>query len=97
MAELGADLIKCFFTGERFHEVVANVPVPVFTIGAEKLATDVAVLEKAAASVRQGARGIIFGRNIFMAANPPKIIQALNDVMNSGATPADAAKRHGLK
>ena len=26
MAELGADLIKCFFTGERFHEVVANVP-----------------------------------------------------------------------
>ena len=22
MAELGADLIKCFFTGERFHEVV---------------------------------------------------------------------------
>jgi DhnA family fructose-bisphosphate aldolase class Ia len=97
MAELGADLIKCFFTGERFHEVVANVPVPVFTIGAEKLATDLAVLEKAAASVRQGARGIIFGRNIFMAANPPKLIQALNDVMNSGEAPRDAAKRHGLK
>jgi len=97
MAELGADLIKCFFTGDRFHEVVANVPVPVFTIGAEKLATDLAVLEKAAASVRQGARGIIFGRNIFMAANPPKLIQALNDVMNAGAAPADAAKRHGLK
>jgi DhnA family fructose-bisphosphate aldolase class Ia len=97
MAELGADLIKCFFTGERFHEVVANVPVPVFTIGAEKLSTDLAVLEKAAASVKQGASGIIFGRNIFMAANPPKIIQALNDVMNAGAAPADAAKRHGLK
>jgi class I fructose-bisphosphate aldolase len=96
MAELGADLIKCFFTGERFHEVVANVPVPVFTIGAEKLATDLAVLEKAAASVRQGARGIVFGRNIFLAANPPKIIQALNEVMNSGASPADAAKRHCL-
>jgi len=96
MAELGADLIKCFFTGDRFHEVVANVPVPVFTIGAEKLATDLAVLEKAAASARQGARGIIFGRNIFMAAHPRKIIQALNDVMNAGAAPADAAKRHGL-
>jgi fructose-bisphosphate aldolase, class I len=97
MAELGADLIKCFFTGERFHEVVQNVPVPVFTIGAEKLATDLAVLEKAHASVKQGARGIIFGRNIFMAENPAKLIQALNDVINGGQAPADAVKKHGLR
>ncbi len=97
MAELGADMIKCFFTGERFHEVVENLPVPVLTIGAEKLATDLAVLEKAAASVRQGARGIIFGRNIFMASDPRKIIQALNDVVNAGCPPAEAARRHGLR
>jgi len=96
MAELGADLIKCFFTGERFHEVVQNVPVPVFTIGAEKLATDVAVLEKARDSVAQGARGIIFGRNIFMADKPRELIAALNDVINSGKAPRDAAKAHGL-
>jgi len=96
MAELGADLIKCFFTGDRFHEVVENNPVPVFTIGAEKLATDLAVLQKAAASVNQGARGIIFGRNIFMATNPPKLIRALNDVMNAGLTPAAAVQQHGL-
>jgi DhnA family fructose-bisphosphate aldolase class Ia len=91
MAELGADLIKCFYTGERFHEVVGNVPVPVFTIGAEKLATDLAVLRKAHDSVRQGARGIIFGRNIFMAKNPAGLIAALNDVINGGADPAEAA------
>ncbi len=97
MAELGADLIKCFFTGERFHEVVQNVPVPVFTIGAEKLATDLAVLEKAAASVQQGARGIIFGRNIFMAEKPAKLIAALNDVINGGKAPREAAQAHGLR
>jgi len=97
MAELGADLIKCFFTGERFHEVVENTPVPVFTIGAEKLASDLAVLAKARDSVKQGARGIIFGRNIFMADNPPAIIKALNDVMESGMDPAAAVKKHGLK
>jgi DhnA family fructose-bisphosphate aldolase class Ia len=96
MAELGADLIKCFFTGERFHEVVQNVPVPVFTIGAEKLATDVAVLEKARDSVAQGARGIIFGRNIFMAEKPHELIAALNDVINAGKSPRDAAKARGL-
>ncbi len=96
MAELGADLVKCFFTGERFHEVVENLPVPVFTIGAEKLATDVAVLEKARASVAQGARGIIFGRNIFMAQNPHALIAALNEVINEGRDPRDAAKAHRL-
>jgi len=96
MAELGADLIKCFFTGDRFHEVVENTPVPVFTIGAEKLDTDLAVLRKARDSVKQGARGIIFGRNIFMAKNPPKLIEALNDVINGGQQPEAALKRHGL-
>ena len=90
MAELGADLIKTFYTGERFHEVVANTPVPVFTIGAEKLDTDLDVLRKAHDSVKQGARGIIFGRNIFMAEDPPALIRALNAVINDGVAPEEA-------
>jgi DhnA family fructose-bisphosphate aldolase class Ia len=90
MAELGADLIKTFYTGERFHEVVENTPVPVFTIGAEKLNSDLDVLRKARDSVQQGARGIIFGRNIFMAKNPPGLITALNAVINDGMTPEKA-------
>lgn len=96
MAELGADLIKCFFTGDRFHEIVENLPVPVFTIGAEKLASDVDVLRKAKNSVAQGARGIIFGRNIFMAKKPHALIEALGEVMNAGRDPQDAARAHGL-
>ena len=96
MAELGADLIKCFFTGERFHEVAENATVPVFTIGAEKLDTDLAVLRKARDSVKQGARGIVFGRNIFMAKNPPQLIQALNEVINGGQDPEAVSKKHGL-
>jgi class I fructose-bisphosphate aldolase/fructose-bisphosphate aldolase/2-amino-3,7-dideoxy-D-threo-hept-6-ulosonate synthase len=97
MVELGADLIKCFYTGDRFQEVVDNTPAPVFTIGAEKLDTDLAVLQKAYDSVTRGARGIIFGRNIFMAKQPGKLIDALNEVMNGGAEPEAAAKKHGLK
>jgi len=97
MAELGADLIKCFFTGERFHEVVENTPIPVFTIGAEKLDTDLAVLKKARDSVKQGARGIIFGRNIFMAKNPAELIKALNEVINGGEDPEATLKKHGLR
>lgn len=93
MAELGADLVKTFYTGERFHEVVENTPVPVFTIGAEKLDTDLAVLKKAADSINQGARGIIFGRNIFMADDPPALVRALNAVINKGVSPEEAAAK----
>ena len=27
IAELGADLIKCFYTGDNFQEVVDNTPI----------------------------------------------------------------------
>ena len=97
MAELGADLIKCFYTGEKFQEVVDNTPIPVFTIGAEKLDTDLAVLQKAYNSTTRGARGIIFGRNIFMAKNPKNLTDALNEVINDGVRPEDVAKKRGLK
>lgn len=95
MTELGADLIKCFMT-ESFREVVDNLPVPAFTIGAEKLNTDLEVLQKAQLSIEQGARGIIFGRNIFMAKQPDKLVAALNDVMNKGIDSTEAAKKYGL-
>ena len=91
MAELGADLVKCFLT-ENFQDVVDNLPVPAFTIGADKLNNDLDVLKKAAASVSQGARGIIFGRNIFMAEKPKELVMALNAVINDGASPEEAVK-----
>ncbi len=97
MCELGADLIKTFYTGPRFPEVIENTPAPVFTIGADKLNNDLQVLEKAANSVNAGASGIIFGRNIFMAEDPKGITRALNDVINRGLTPSEAAEKHSLK
>jgi class I fructose-bisphosphate aldolase len=96
MAELGADLIKTFYTGDRFREVVKNTPVPVFTIGADKLNTDLDVLKKAHASIKAGARGIIFGRNIFMSQHPARLIEALNAVINDGAAPEKAARQFKL-
>jgi len=97
MSELGADLIKTFYTGDRFSEVVENTPVPIFTIGAEKLNTDLAVLKKAYYSIKYGARGIIFGRNIFMAKDPKKLVSALNDVINKEVMPEEAIRNYGLR
>ncbi|MHB8277683.1 MAG: class I fructose-bisphosphate aldolase [Candidatus Humimicrobiaceae bacterium] len=95
MAELGADMVKVFYTN-NFTEVVKNTPVPVFSIGAEKLKTDLDVLKKAYDTVNSGAKGIVFGRNIFMANNPSKIIAALNDVINSGLKPENVVTKYNL-
>ena len=97
MAELGADSIKTFYTGNKFHQVVENTPVPIFTIGAEKLNTDLQVLQKAYDSISQGARGIIFGRNIFMAKDPIKIVKALNKVINEGVSPEEVVEEYNLE
>lgn len=97
MSELGADMIKTFYTGDKFSEVIENTPVPVFTIGAEKLSNDLDVLKKAKVSIDAGARGIIFGRNIFMSKNPQNLIKALNEVINDDFNPEDAYKKYDLK
>lgn len=97
MSELGADMIKTFYTGENFNEIINNTPVPVFTIGGEKLSDDLDVLKKAKSSIDAGARGIIFGRNIFMSENPQNLIKALNEVINDNRKPEDVYSKFNLK
>jgi DhnA family fructose-bisphosphate aldolase class Ia len=97
MVELAADMIKAFYTGEKFFEIVDNTPVPVFTIGADRLPNDLEVLKKAKASIDAGARGIIiFGRNIFMAKNPQNLIKALKNVMNKNSDIEETYNKYNL-
>jgi len=68
-AELGADAIKTFYT-ENFGEVTRTCPVPVLGLGAEKQPTQADALRLAAAEVRAGARGVVFGRNAIQVPDP---------------------------
>jgi DhnA family fructose-bisphosphate aldolase class Ia len=56
-------------TEERFHEFVKITPVPVVSIGVGKSKTDIEVLKKPIENVPNGAKGIIFSRNIVIANN----------------------------
>lgn len=96
VAELGVDLVKTFHTGERFSEIIRSTPVPILALGAKKLPHERDALELAATAVRDGARGVVFGRNLIGAQNPELFLEALRDVVKDGATPADAAARRGI-
>ncbi len=95
-AELGSDLVKTFHTGARFSEIVHSTPVPILALGARKLPHEVDALELAATAVRDGARGVVFGRNVIGARSPERFLEALQEVVKQGAEPAAAAARHGL-
>lgn len=96
IAELGADLIKTFYTGPRFGEIVAGTPAPVLVLGAEKTPTDRAALQLAADATGHGAQGIVFGRNIVQSRAPVRFIAAVRAVTNAGLPVAEAVATYGL-
>lgn len=95
VAELGADAIKTFNTCD-FKAVTGTCPVPVLGLGAEKLATQRAALELAAAEVASGAGGVVFGRNAIQVPDPHAFQAALCEVVREKASAQEAARKHGL-
>jgi class I fructose-bisphosphate aldolase len=95
-AELGADLVKTFYTGKRFHKVTEATSIPIFALGALKKPTELDALKLASEAVKAGARGVVFGRNVVQARRPQALLDALKEVVKGGVTPQRAAKTHGL-
>lgn len=76
-SELGADVIKVFYT-DRFEKVVEAASVPVILAGGPKTETIEAVARKA---VESGVKGFAFGRNIFTSPNPVQIVERLERIL----------------
>jgi DhnA family fructose-bisphosphate aldolase class Ia len=95
-AELGADMVKTFYTGKGFHKITEATQIPILALGALKKPTELDALKLASEAVQAGARGIVFGRNIVQAPHPQRILQALKDVVGNGVTPENAAQKYNL-
>jgi DhnA family fructose-bisphosphate aldolase class Ia len=90
--ELGADIIKADPTDDVsiYHKVVEVAGgIPVLVRGGGK-APEGEILARTAALLKQGASGIVYGRNIIQHPNPAGITRALMAVVHDGATPSDA-------
>lgn len=96
IAELGADLIKTFYTND-FKAVTASCPVPVLGLGAAKMPTQGQALSLAEAEVRDGAGGVVFGRNAIQVPDPAAFQRALCDVVKRNVSAKAAVKKHHLK
>lgn len=90
--ELGADLIKADPTDDLddYHLVVqAAGDLPVLVRGGGKVADD-ELLRRTAAVLAQGARGIVYGRNIIQHPHPAGITRALMAMLHEDYTPEKA-------
>jgi DhnA family fructose-bisphosphate aldolase class Ia len=96
LSELGADLIKTFYTHD-FKKVTQSVPVPVLGLGAAKKPTPREALQLAADEIRDGARGVVFGRNATQVNDPFNFQAALCDVVKGKLTVDEALKRYSVQ
>lgn len=84
--ELGADIIKTYYTGspESFRKVTANVPAPVLIAGGGKMDTTRAALAVVHGAMQAGGKGVVFGRNIWQNPDPSRVVAAMKDIIHTG-------------
>jgi len=78
-AELGADIIKTVYTGDKksFKEVIEGCPAPVVIAGGPKIDSEEALLKMVRDAIDCGAAGVSIGRNIFQAKNRTEITRRM--------------------
>jgi class I fructose-bisphosphate aldolase len=89
--EMGADIVKADPTtdADEFHRVVeaARCPVLVRGGGKEDLRS---VFDKSAALMKQGAMGMVYGRNIYQHSNPKAVVRGLMAIVHDNASGEEA-------
>jgi fructose-bisphosphate aldolase/2-amino-3,7-dideoxy-D-threo-hept-6-ulosonate synthase len=95
-AELGADIVKTAYTGDKasFEKVVSSTFIPVVILGGEKSGNR-EVLQMTRDAVDAGGAGVAYGRNVWGRDNPRAMIQALRSIIHEGRAVDDALELMG--
>ncbi len=78
-AELGADIIKTVYTGDKktFKEVVDGCPVPVVIAGGPKINNEQDLIKMIEDSLEVGGAGVSIGRNVFQSPNRVDLVKQI--------------------
>ena len=97
--EMGADILKIPYTGDRkeFEDLVKKLRVPVFVLGGPKMENIEDILKVAEESIRAGARGVVFGRNVWQNPKMQNIVKALQEIVHKNVEFGEAVEKYSLK
>lgn len=90
-AELGAKIVKTYYSPEDFDKVTNGCPVPVVIAGGPKCETELEVFEFVHDGIQKGAIGVNLGRNVWQSPHPVAMMRALNGVIHDNLTPKAAS------
>ena len=92
--ELGADVIKAdpCDDARQYHQVIEIAAgKPVLVRGGSR-ASDDEIIARTYELMRQGAAGIVYGRNVIQHEHPARMVRALMALIHEDATPEQAMK-----
>ena len=83
-AELGADIIKTNYTGDKktFKEVIDGCPIPVVIAGGPKIDSEEDLFAMIQDAIDCGAVGVSIGRNVFQADNRIEITRKVCEIVH---------------
>jgi DhnA family fructose-bisphosphate aldolase class Ia len=84
-AEMGADYVKSFYTGdpETMQRVVEGTGVPVVILGGERSSDEAGLLAQVRDALSAGVAGVAFGRNIWSHSDPAGMTRKLLELVHA--------------
>lgn len=84
--ELGADVVKVSYTGDKesFRNVVDGCCIPVVIAGGPKMDRPEDILTMVYDSIQAGGAGLSVGRNIFQSDDPKLLVRSLHGIVHEG-------------
>ena len=97
--ELGADIIKAPYTGDKdsFALLIERLKVPFLVLGGPKVPDIAGILQIVKDIIDAGARGPCMGRNIWGHPKVHNVIHALLDIVHKGADVEEVVTKYALK
>jgi fructose-bisphosphate aldolase/2-amino-3,7-dideoxy-D-threo-hept-6-ulosonate synthase len=96
-AELGADIVKGYYTGDKetFREVIDYCPVPYIVLSGPASGDVEVLLNFIRDTLDCGAAGVTMGRNIWTYKDPAVLIRAICRLVHDDASVEEALKMIG--
>jgi class I fructose-bisphosphate aldolase len=83
-AELGADFVKCIHPRslDSLQAIIQGCPVPVLVAGGARTEKPEDAYERARVAMQAGATGLVYGRNIYEAADPAAELEKYLEIVH---------------
>jgi len=93
-AELGADIVKSYYTGDpdTFKEVVKCCPVPIIVLSGPGAGDPEGLLRIVHDVMETGAKGVIMGRNVWGYKDPVAMVEAISRIVHEDESVENALK-----